>query len=334
MFKKSSTAAPLKPDADFRIVRKRLADGTIKEYRYPRKPVDKTPRIAPDSLDALLAGYRRSPEWAALAAHTRQVYAIYHRPLDRIGQLPARSLTRRMILDIRDAIALKRGPGAATGFIRSVKAALSWGADRGIIDQSPATGIKGVAGQHLPAWTEAALAAAMQGLPEAFRRVAVLAVHTGQRRGDLIALTWAAYDGRVIRLRQQKTRRQLTIPVHQDLKAELDAWKAEVRSATTILTSPRGIPWTAQHLSREMTAEMAKLKLGRFTVHGLRKLAAVRLAEARCTMHEICAILGWKSLSMAQLYTDSADQESLAQAAIAQLETASVKPSRNRTVRD
>jgi integrase len=328
LFRKSSAAppAPLLPDAEFRIVRKRLADGTVKEYRYPRRPVDRTPRFAPDSLDGLLVAYRRSPEWLALSDHTRETYGIYHRPLNRIGHVPAKVLTRRMILDIRDAIAVTRGPGAATGFVRATKALLSWAADRGVIDQSPAYGIRGVAGGHLPAWTEAVLARAMATLPEAYRRVAVLALYTGQRRGDLIGLTWNAYDGAAIRLRQGKTKRALVIPAHQALRAELEAWKAEGRTATTILTSPRGLAWTAQHLSREMTREVGLLGLGRFTVHGLRKLAAVRLAEAGCTVHEICAILGWKSLSMAQLYTESADQESLAQAAILRLETRRVKP--------
>jgi integrase len=32
-------------------------------------------------------------------------------------------------------------------------------------------------------------------MPEHLRRVVILALYTAQRRGDLIALTWAQYDG-------------------------------------------------------------------------------------------------------------------------------------------
>ncbi len=55
-------------------------------------------------------------------------------------------------------------------------------------------------------------------------------------------------------------------------------------------------------------------------VHGLRKAAARRLAEAGCSASEIAAITGHKSLSMVQLYTASADQEKLAEAAVARLQ--------------
>jgi integrase len=60
-------------------------------------------------------------------------------------------------------------------------------------------------------------------------------------------------------------------------------------------------------------------------IHGLRKLAAAELADAGCTMHEIAAVTGHLSLSMVQLYTQSADQERLARAAIVRLETANRK---------
>ncbi|MDB5377607.1 MAG: hypothetical protein JWR00_2053 [Rubritepida sp.] len=60
-------------------------------------------------------------------------------------------------------------------------------------------------------------------------------------------------------------------------------------------------------------------------MHGLRKLAATRLAETGCSTSEIQSILGWKTLQMAELYTRSKDQEKLARAAIHRLETANVQ---------
>ena len=49
------------------------------------------------------------------------------------------------------------------------------------------------------------------------------------------------------------------------------------------------------------------------TAHGLRKAAATRLANAGCSVNEIAAITGHKSLREIAHYTSAADQARLAQ---------------------
>ena len=112
----------------------------------------------------------------------------------------------------------------------------------------------------------------------------------------------------------------MTIPAHPELRRELDAWKAARPDSVLILHSPRTGAWTPPHLSREMKRELVKAGLPEgLNVHGLRKAAARRLAEAGCSASEIAAITGHLSLSMVQLYTASADQERLAESAVARL---------------
>lgn len=303
-----------------KVVRKRLADGTIKEYRYARGPV--TPE-APDagSMAALLAEYRGSPAWTGKGKQTKAVYNIYLRPWehDQMARRPVKSIARREILVIRDAIAAASGNGAGTAFSKITAALFSFALDRGLIEYSPAARIKSLPGGHFEDWGEDAITTALGRLPEAYRRAVVLGVHTGQRRGDLIAMTWAQYDGLTIRLKQGKTSAALILPVHPELKRELDSWKGESRSAVTILTAPRGKPWTDGHLSREMKREMEAIGLYGLNVHGLRKAAARRLAEAGCSAHEIAAVTGHRTLSMVQLYTAAADQERMAGAAVVRL---------------
>jgi integrase len=53
----------------------------------------------------------------------------------------------------------------------------------------------------------------------------------------------------------------------------------------------------------------------------LRKACARRLAEARCTEHQIAAITGHASLRDVQRYTKGADQKRLALAAMAKIKT-------------
>jgi integrase len=248
--------------------------------------------------------------------HPGPLCRLYLRPLEKSGRAKAGSVTRRGILEIRDSIAGARGDGAATGFIRAASALFTWAVDREWIEHSPVTKIKPLPGGHLTAWTPEQARIACAGLPEHLRRVVVLALLTGQRRGDLCAMGWSAYDGSRIRLVQEKTKAPLVLPVHPDLKVELDAWRPTA-TAATILTNTLGRPWRPQLLSHKLPMALARLGLpDNLNVHGLRKLAAANLADAGCSVHEIAAITGHASLSMVQL---SADQERLAGAAILRL---------------
>jgi integrase len=48
------------------------------------------------------------------------------------------------------------------------------------------------------------------------------------------------------------------------------------------------------------------------SAHGLRKLAAVRLAEDGVTAPQLCAVFGWKSIRMAEPYIRTANRRTLA----------------------
>lgn len=302
-----------------RTVTRRLADGTTRTYHYaPWKPPAAAP--AGDTMRGLLRAFEASPEFSARAQATRANYLIYLRPWLKVPDQAPQSVTRREILAARDAIAQTRGIGAATGFGRVTALLFAWALDRGWVPHNPAARLKALPRGSLPAWSDRHILQAMAALPEPLRRVAVLALHTGQRRGDLCVMTWAAWDGTSIRLRQGKTGTDLVIPAHQVLRAELAAWKAEGRAGVQILANHRGEPWQPQHLSHMMAEAMEALGLPGLNVHGLRKAAARRLAEAGCSVHEIAAITGHRSLSMVQHYTASVNQEKLAGAAIARLQ--------------
>lgn len=307
------------------VVRRRLADGSVKEYRYARNKAPKPPRISEDSLGALTIAYRSSPEWAALRPATKVNYTHYLKDLEKIHQVPVAEVKRRNLIQIRNLIAEGRGLGAAQVFVRVAQALFTWALDADLIESTPAIKIKALPGGHLRAWTTAEADYAEKLLPEELRRVIVLARHTGQRRGDLCAMTWAAYDGQKIRLKQQKTGTTLVVQCPRTLRAELDAWKASA-TATRILTTRKGLPWVAQRLSMMLPAALLKIGMDEgLNVHGLRKLAAASLAHAGCSTNEIAAITGHKTLSMVQFYTASADQERLADAAIVRLENGNVK---------
>jgi integrase len=302
-----------------RVVTRRLADGSLKTYHYGPWKAQAPRQPAGDTMRALLRAYENSQEFAALAPATKSFYLIYLKEWLREADARPKDVTRRDILAARDAIAQVRGVGAATAFGRVTAALFAWALDREWVEHSPASKLKALPGGTLPAWSEEQIAHALANLPEALRRVVVLAVHTGQRRGDLCAMAWTQYDGATIKLRQSKTGVSLVIPCHPDLRVELDRWRPE-RQGPLILASPKTGYWSPDHLTDEMAAGLRAIGLpGRLGVHGLRKAAARRLAEAGCSTLEIAAITGHKTLAMVAHYTASADQAKLAEAAVRRL---------------
>jgi integrase len=106
-------------------------------------------------------------------------------------------------------------------------------------------------GGSFPTWS-------MEQIKAAFRpprRALILGLHAGQRRSDLIAMTWDAHDGRAIAVQQIKTGERLTIPVRRHLRVELERWKGAANvlphPAVPILTTTAG-PQSVGHVSLDV----------------------------------------------------------------------------------
>lgn len=300
-----------------RVVRRTLSDGSVKEYRYAA--YSKPSRVANDSIEALIRAYKQSPSWRALAPGTQVNRSAYLRELEEIGHLQVKGITRRDILEIRDAIAGKRGNGAASNFKQAASTLFGWAVDQDWIQHSPVHRLRKLPSGSLPAWTDEQASAALAGLPERLRRVVVLGLYTGQRNGDLCAARWSDYDGETIRFVQQKTGSVVSITVHPDLKSELDSWE---RAAPTILTNALGGPWIQNTLSIVLPRALRALGLPKgMNVHGMRKLFAAGMAEMGATEKEIAANTGHRTLSMVQLYTNSASQQKLSRQAVVRIQS-------------
>jgi integrase len=107
----------------------------------------------------------------------------------------------------------------------------------------------------------------------------------------------------------------LAIPIHPELDAVLAATPGH---QLTFLTTLRGKPFDGKTFTQWFATACDRAGLSsRCTFHGLRKAACRRLAEAGCTVHEIAAISGHKTLQEIERYTKAADQQRLARAAMA-----------------
>jgi integrase len=117
-------------------------------------------------------------------------------------------------------------------------------------------------------------------------------------------------------VRQEKTSTPLMIPVHPELAAAL---ASVPKTNLTFLVTERGAPFTSAGFGNWFRDRCNEAGLPQCSAHGLRKLAATRLANAGCSTDQIKAITGHRSLSEVARYTKQADQRRLALQAMERL---------------
>lgn len=166
------------------------------------------------------------------------------------------------------------------------------------------------------AWTDAERARfeARHPLGTLPRTVYALALHTGQRRADLVRITWNDVASNRLALTQEKTGKRLVLPILPGLRQALDAVPgprigAIIGISADTLTNywPR---WTTE----------AGIKRGA-TLHGLRKTLGKLLAEGGATTRELMDVLGHDAIAHAELYSREAEQEALASSGLRKVES-------------
>ncbi|MDQ2878551.1 MAG: tyrosine-type recombinase/integrase [Pseudomonadota bacterium] len=138
-----------------------------------------------------------------------------------------------------------------------------------------------------------------------------LLYYTAQRLGDVLRMSFGDITGDRMMVRQQKTGKLLSIPLHRALRDELAKLG---RTTGLICLTPGG---------RSISGDMARKALKEFTAtenatcvpHGLRKNAVIALLEAGCSIAETAAISG-QTLRMVELYARGRDQAALAGSAM------------------
>jgi hypothetical protein len=121
----------------------------------------------------------------------------------------------------------------------------------------------------------------------------------------------------------RSARSWLSLPIRPELAAAIAAMS--VVSTATYLVTDHGKPFASEaSFGNWMRKAYDAAGLPDCANHGLRKLAAIRLALAGCTAPELCKVFGWSTLAQAQVYIDQADQMQMAEQAMARLDA--IKP--------
>lgn len=297
-----------------KVYRVTLADGSTRTYCYhrptglPLPPLDDptfldayqaaeaamNPTRGNDTVSALIDQFKDSSDWRRLRDSTRAIMAINLKSVEaKFGTLPVAALAdrqcRAVFLAWRDLVAEKT-PRAADAKLSALQRVLSFAHDRGLIDSNPLEGFRRVyeVDRSERIWLPEQIVALNAVASPDVAFVALLAYHTGQRQGDLLRLTWTAYDGRALSLIQSKTRARVFVPLTVAAREAIDARK---RTSPYIATN-RGNAWTPDAFKKAWARSVTASKVDGLHFHDLRGTAVTMLAEAGCTVPEIASITG------------------------------------------
>ena len=293
----------------------------IEAYREAKSvppPVIGFGRHAHGSFAALADQYFSSTAFKRLRPTTQAVSrGIIERFVEQHGHRLVAQMKREHVDIIIAAKASK--PAAANNLLKKLRMLIRFGIANRWRDSDPTLGIKKFREGEHHTWTDGELATFEAKWPLGTRERTAYAIHlyAGQRRGDVCRMTRADVGPRSVRVVQEKGGERLTIALHPKLRAALDAWP---RKHVTLLYSEHGKQYTVESYGNLMADAIAAAGLpARCVLHGLRKAAGRRLAEAGCSAKEIAAVLGHKTLKEVERYTAAANQEKLAKAAILRL---------------
>ena len=264
-------------------VRKRLADGSTREYFYDRQSGNflghdraaALARVAPlealapsavalGSLSALIIEYKQSDRYTRLKPRTRELYRGYLDQMRRdYGDLPFRGIRASHIEAIKRAHAAT--PSKANMILALFRILLGYAVKMDYLRHNAAE----KPGRLPPAkrsevWAVEDEERFMDAARPSLRLAFMLLLYTVQRPSDVLAMTRDKVEERggrlYIHLRQAKTDVLLAVPVHTRLEPLLRERLAD-KTGKLLVPSPRGVQWARRNFSRAWDHDLVRSNL-------------------------------------------------------------------------
>jgi integrase len=282
------------------------------------------------TINGLIRRFEASPQFPK-AESTRAEYRRKFKIIEkRWGSAPISAFTEREFridaIDWRDGIAARGTLREADNLFSALARLGSWALGRGEVTANVLDKVERVyhADRADKLWLPEHIAAFLRVAPAEMQTALILALHTGQRQGDLRRLPWSAYDGTRITLKQGKGGREVSVRCTTALKAHLDGLE---RRGLLVLLSKRGRAFTKRYFADQWDEayKASRIDAG-LHFHDLRGTAVTMLAEAGCTVPEIAAITGHSLKSVTDILEVYLSRtRELADAAIVKLEAWAAK---------
>lgn len=264
-----------------------------------------------------------NPFWTKLAASTQRGYRTSGDIIKETwgDDLPVDLTT----VDAQDAIdALGETPAKANQFRAFLSRLMAWGASRGYCKTNVVEMTEKIpGGEPWVPWPNWAFEILLEHAPFHMQMIAMSAFFTGQRQGDVLAMTKPKAGENTIAVRAQKTGNTVWIPIHFayrkwiDRVPTSDSVMLHAGARATSYKSPDGFRTEWQKL---MAKDAFKpFRDNRIVFHGLRKNAVINLLEVGCTENQVGAICNM-SAQMVQHYGREVALRSLAKDAMKLME--------------
>lgn len=297
------------------ITRARELNANVAAWRERGQPRRRAAveRRNPNTCAALWDLFKRSPKWSRLAPSTQRDYeskaGLW---LATFGAEAVSALRHHHLYAWWETIHGERGHAMANGTVAVARLALSHAVRIGWLTLNPARAlaIDGVPPRCVvwsPSEIEAVLAAADQLSVPSIGDAVVIALHTGQRQGDVLSLRLAKVTGGRAVFVQAKTGARVNVPHTPQLEARISAIRNRRRplagtvvpfqNEQHVVLDERGQPYTASGFGRvwrDVRAQAARQhkEAASKLFLDLRDTAVTRLALAGCPVPEIRAITG------------------------------------------
>ena len=292
---------------------------------------------AEKSFDWLCERYYKSVYFKSLEAYTqRRKRAVLDEICNhagenkrRVGSAPFAAMKRVHVRKLRDMKA--DTPEAANFRLKQISALFTWAIKNDLASSNPAEKLEKLGGgsEGFYTWTDQDVETfeACWEIGSRPRLAMAIMLYLGVRRSDavLIGKKHESRDGLSVTFQVYKGRKKgpniLTLPILEPLRAILDG--SRLGEATWLETS-FGCSYSAAGFGNSFKDWCREAGLPQCSSHGLRKIGAVRAAEAGASEHEMMAMFGWEDANMARRYTRKAAQKKLAKSGAAKLTQRSV----------
>jgi integrase len=160
--------------------------------------------------------------------------------------------------------------------------------------------------RYLTIKEEARLFAQLTGRRSHLRAIVTIALHTGIRRGALLALRWQDVDftRNVITITKgkSKNKKMYVVPMNETVRAELAALRPWSNDRDDVFTNAiTGV--SVKDIKKGFVSACEDAEIEDFRFHDLRHTFATRLADQGVPQSAIRDMLGQTSLRMSQRYT-------------------------------
>lgn len=265
--------------------------------------------VSSRSFAALIESYHRSSRYRNLKPRTALDYDKYLSFFRSImGNSNPVLLKRKDVIRLRDSNSDK--VYFANYALRVLRVLMEHCIDLGWREDNPAKGVPEIKTKRKERepWPVDLLSAyrAACSLGTRERLIMELCVGTGQRIGDVLEMRWSDIQDGGVCLRQNKTAKELWIPILPELQVALDAAS---RHSVYLLTNERGTNrWSYRGASQAVRRVREAVGALAYDIHSWRYNAACELVEAGCGDDLVASVTG-QSPAMVQHYTKRVRQK-------------------------